>query len=71
VNRKGLLQAHPVTLPGGEAFIQWRIDLLTEREHVAHMTKAIDNIMVVGLNSELSPPPPSSLAYLVLQLLDG
>jgi len=52
VNCKASLQVTPVSLPGGQALIQWRIDLLTEQQHVAHMTKAIDDIMVVGLTSD-------------------
>ncbi|KAA6418943.1 MAG: hypothetical protein FRX49_11047, partial [Trebouxia sp. A1-2] len=51
VNCKASLQVLPVTLPSSHAFIQWRIDLLTELEHVTHMTKAIDDIMVVGLTN--------------------
>ncbi|DBB14373.1 hypothetical protein WJX82_007325 [Trebouxia sp. C0006] len=51
VNCKASLQVLPVTLPSSQAFIQWRIDLLTELEHVTHMTKAIDDIMVVGLTN--------------------
>ncbi len=54
VNCKASLQVLPVTLPSSQAFIQWRIDLLTELEHVTHMTKAIDDIMVVGLTSRPS-----------------
>ncbi len=54
VNCKASLQVLPVTIPSSQAFIQWRIDLLTELENVTHMTKAIDDIMVVGLTSRPS-----------------
>ena len=54
VNCTASLQVTPVTLPGNQALIEWRIDLLTEQQHVAHMTKAMDDIMIVGLTSESS-----------------
>ena len=54
VNCTASLQVSPVSLPGGQSFLDWHIDLLTEQQHVAHMTKAIDDIMVVGLTSESS-----------------
>ena len=56
VNCKGSLRVAPVSLPGNQAFIQWRIDLLTEHQHVAHMDKAINDIMAVGLTSEYFVP---------------
>lgn len=53
VNCKASLQVLPVALPGGQAFVQWRVDLLTEQQHVVHMQKAMDDIMVVGMTSEV------------------
>lgn len=53
VNCKASLQVFPVSIPGGSALVEWRIALLTEQHHVAHMTKAIDDIMIVGLTSML------------------
>lgn len=32
--------------------MEWKIDLLTEQQHVVQMNKAIDDIMIVGLTSE-------------------
>lgn len=48
LNCKASLQVFPVSIPGGQAFTEWRIDLLTEAQHVGHMSKAIDDIMLVG-----------------------
>ena len=56
VNCTASLQVFPVSLPGGQSFLDWHIDLLTEQQHVAQMTKAINDIMVVGLTSESSCP---------------
>ena len=63
VNCKGSLRVLPVSLPGNQAFIQWRIDLLTEQQHVAHMDKAINDIMVVGLTSESFFLGPMGMCY--------
>ena len=51
VNCKASLQVTPITMPGGSALVEWRIDLLTEQQHVQLMTKAMDDIMIVGLTS--------------------
>ena len=54
VNCTASLHVLPVALPGGQAFVQWRVDLLTEQQHVVLMQKAMDDIMVVGMTSEVS-----------------
>ena len=62
LNCKASLQVFPVSIPGGQAFTEWRIDLLTEAQHVGHMSKAIDDIMVVGYTSKSRVPLHRALA---------
>ena len=55
LNCKASIQVFPVSIPGGQSFIEWRIDLLTEAQHVGLMSKAMGDIMVVGLTSKSRP----------------
>ena len=53
VNFKASIQAFPVTIPGKQTFLQWKMELLTEPHAAAHMTKSMNEIMEVGLSSKL------------------
>ena len=61
VNCKASMQVIPITIPGGSAVAEWRVDCLTEQQHVAHMTKAMDDIMTHSFTSNSS----SALACLL------
>lgn len=52
VNFKASIQLFPVSMPGGHTFLEWRMELLTEQHAAAHMTQAMNDIMVVGLSSK-------------------
>ena len=55
VNFKATIQLFPVSIPGGNTFLEWRMELLTEQHAAAHMTAAMNDIMVVGLTSKPLP----------------
>ena len=54
VNFKAELQVWPISIPSNsnQCFVEWRMDLLTEQHAVAHMTKAMNDIMVMSLTSK-------------------
>ena len=52
VNFKASIQVFPVSIPGNQSFLEWRMELLTEQHAAAHMTDAMNDIMVVGLSSK-------------------
>ena len=54
VNFKGELQVWPISIPNNsnQCFVEWRMDLLTEQHAVAHMTKAMNDIMEMSLTSK-------------------
>ncbi|DBA85510.1 TPA: hypothetical protein ACH3X2_000454 [Trebouxia sp. C0005] len=51
VNFKASIQVFPVSIPGNQSFLEWRMELLTEQHAAAHMTDAMNDIMVVGLSN--------------------
>lgn len=51
VNFKASIQVFPVSIPGNQSFLEWRMDLLTEQDAAAHMTNAMNDIMAVGLSN--------------------
>ncbi len=53
VNLKASIQVFPVSIPGNQSFLEWRMELLTEEHAAAHMTNAMNDIMAVGLSSKL------------------
>ena len=55
VNFKATIQLFPISIPGGNTFLEWRMELLTEQHAAAHMTAAMNDIMVVGLTSKPLP----------------
>lgn len=51
VNFKASIQVFPVSIPGRQAFLQWKMELLTEPHAAAHMTNSMNDIMEVGLSN--------------------
>ncbi|KAL0049211.1 hypothetical protein WJX82_008853 [Trebouxia sp. C0006] len=51
VNFKASIQVFPVSIPGNQSFLEWRMELLTEQHAAAHMTNAMNDIMAVGLSN--------------------
>ncbi len=51
VNFKASIHVFPVSIPGNQSFLEWRMELLTEQHAAAHMTQAMNDIMTVGLSS--------------------
>ncbi|KAK9806284.1 hypothetical protein WJX72_008452 [[Myrmecia] bisecta] len=51
VNFKASLQVFPVLIPGGQSFINWSMELLTEQHAVGAMVKAMEDIQKLGLTN--------------------
>ena len=60
VNFKASIQVFPVSIPGNQTFLEWRMELLTEHHAAAHMTQAMNDIMAVGLSSKSTSLIPKS-----------
>ena len=55
LNCKSSIKILPVLIPGGQSFVQWKMELLTELHAREVMQTIIDGMMRVGLLSKSSP----------------
>ena len=52
VNNQCTLRVIPITLPGGSAWVEWKMDLLTEHHRIGEMTIAMNDVLTVALSSK-------------------
>lgn len=52
VNNQNTIRVLPITLPGGSALVEWKMNLLTEVHHIKEMTGAMDDLITVAFESK-------------------